>query len=97
MSDKTQSSDPADLQAHLNALRAEIAALAKQVAENAEAKARSTLKGLAVAGAEPLGEASEELQKAVDKAKAYAGEKPLHALGIAAGAGLILGLLIGRR
>ena len=97
MSDKTQSSDPADLQAHLNALRAEIAALAKQVAENAEAKARSTLKGLAVAGAEPLGEASEEVQKAMNSARSYAEQKPLQALGIAAGAGLVLGLLIGRR
>ena len=87
----------ADLQAHLAALRAEVAALARLVAETAEARARDTLKGLAVAGAEPIGEAKEEVLKAMDKARVYANEKPLHALGMAAGAGLILGLLIGRR
>lgn len=86
-----------DLQAHLAALRAEVAALAKAVAETAEARARDTLKGLAVAGAEPIGEASEEMRRTMDKARAYANEKPLQALGMAAGAGLILGLLIGRR
>lgn len=83
--------------AHLAELRAEIATLAKQVAAAAETRARTTLEGLAVAGAEPLGEAQAEIKKLTDEAKAYTTAKPLQTIGIAAGVGLLIGLILGRR
>lgn len=97
MSTKTEAADQTDLQAHLTALRAEVASLAKLVAETAETRARTTLKGLAVAGAEPLGEASAKVDSLIADAKSYADRKPMQALGIAAGVGLLVGLIVARR
>jgi ElaB/YqjD/DUF883 family membrane-anchored ribosome-binding protein len=97
MPTKPETPEMTELQAHLAALRAEIGALAKAVAETAEARARETLKGLTIAGAEPLGEANQEVHKAMKTARSYVEQKPLQAFGIAAGAGFVLGLLIGRR
>lgn len=89
--------EPTELQAHLTALRAEVAALAKLVTENAQTQTRDTLKHLGIAGTEPLAKAQAELEALVADAKTYAGQKPIQAMGIAAGIGLLAGLLLARR
>lgn len=97
MATKPETPETADLIAHLAALRAEVATMAKQIADNAETRARSTLKGLAVASAEPLGEAQAEAERLAAEAKSYVANKPLQAMGIAAGVGLLVGLILSRR
>ena len=97
---ETAETEAAELQSNLAALRAEIASLAKivsETAENAENRAKATLKSLAVAGAEPLGEAKEKIDAWMGDAKGYAERKPVQALGIAAGVGVLIGLILARR
>ena len=91
----------ADIEAQLAAIRAEIAGLATLLAafsqSNAQQTASATFADLNAKAQAGLGDASAEVAQALATLADHARKNPLQSLGIAAGLGMLLGLLFGRR
>ncbi len=88
------------LREEFEALAADAKRLLEATTEEAGEKAKEARQKLAerIESAKGLlGKAEEGLSASLDKAGDYVREKPLQSLGIAAGVGLILGLLLGRK
>jgi ElaB/YqjD/DUF883 family membrane-anchored ribosome-binding protein len=98
---ETKSTDGAEkLREEFEALVADAKRLMDATAGEAGEKAREARERLAVRIDEAkaaLGKAEDAFSASLDKAGDYVREKPWHALGAAAGIGLILGLLLGRK
>jgi ElaB/YqjD/DUF883 family membrane-anchored ribosome-binding protein len=99
-----RSPETADLAAQLDALRADVRALAETLAQMGDSTSqslRATLEqsfaDLKAKGSATVAETEAKLEGTLDDAATYARQKPLQALGIAAGLGMVLGLLLGRR
>jgi ElaB/YqjD/DUF883 family membrane-anchored ribosome-binding protein len=95
---------PEDLAAQVSALRDELRALHDSVAQLAAAQKgglgddlAAGLGALGAKGREGVEAAQSEIDRLLAEATAYARDKPMKALGIAAMAGMVLGLLFGRR
>lgn len=96
--------ESADLAQEIAALRADLERLTASLGDLAQGRAAGLLDALH-ARMQGLGGAAETLAKdklagaeaTLDEVADYARRKPLHALAFAAGAGMVLGLLFGRR
>lgn len=96
--------EKARLEAQIAALRADLAAMAETVKSVVASRGAAFAE---MAGAEAVklrakGEAamagmSDQAGQTVEEARAYVRDNPMTAIGIAAGAGLVFGLLFGRR
>ena len=93
-----------DLAAQMEALRADVAALTTTLADLTRAEARDAADSAKRAARKTRENVEHEYEKlhkhaedAVDQADALIREKPAMALGIAAGLGLLIGLLMSRR
>jgi ElaB/YqjD/DUF883 family membrane-anchored ribosome-binding protein len=80
---ETKPDDLTDLQAELAALRADLAAITATLASMAQT---STEKA-----------AVQQIEQTLEQVTDYTRKHPLQSLGIAAGLGMLLGLLFGRR
>lgn len=94
----------ADFQAQLAALRADLSAMATTLAamsktgsDHARQAAAGAYADLKSKGGESLNDATAQAGAALDGVADYARKNPLQSLGIAAGLGMMLGLLFGRR
>ena len=99
-----QGTDGAELARQIAALRADLEALATSLGDLAQGKASSLLDQLHGRVAELGGTVEASMMDKLAGAEAtfdgvtdYARRKPLHALAIAAGVGMVLGLLFGRK
>lgn len=98
---KPAAGDPAEaMRAELETLRADVARLTETLAafgrSGAEAL-RHQAAGAQTAAGEKLDDLRARLADTQGAVQDYAREKPAHAMGIAAGLGLLLGLLLARR
>ncbi|MBN8631096.1 MAG: DUF883 family protein [Rhodobacterales bacterium] len=101
------SADPAEaLAKEVASLRQDVRALAESLAQLASTQAEdgdlrekiiAQLGELGAKGREGVEAAQSEIDRLVSGTTAYAREQPVRALGFAALAGMVLGLLIGRR
>jgi ElaB/YqjD/DUF883 family membrane-anchored ribosome-binding protein len=73
------------------------ASQAGEKVQEARERAEESLRGAKARLAGLEDEALERARAFADDAETYVREKPWHAIGVAAGIGLVLGLLIGRR
>lgn len=96
--------DSAELARQIAELRADLAALTESLGDLAQGKASGLLDQLHARMAELGGTAEAAMKDKLAGAEAtldhmsdYARQKPLHALAMAAGAGMVFGLLFGRR
>jgi ElaB/YqjD/DUF883 family membrane-anchored ribosome-binding protein len=96
--------DATELARQIAELRADLARLTESLGDPALGRVNSLLDQLQARLAELAGVAEASLKDRMDGAEAtldgmadYARRQPLHALGLAAGAGMLLGLLMGRR
>ena len=106
MATKPKSGDdgtPDDIEAQLADLRSEIAALAATLAalsrsgsEAVKQAATEAYAGLKSQGGD-FGDAEAKAQQVLTEVSDYSRKKPLQSLGLAAGVGMMLGLLFGRR
>ena len=94
----------ANLERQFAALRADVARIAEVLAAMSETGAKTAKDAAAEAfaefkakGSDRLHEASTRAEDAMSGVTDFAKEKPLQALGLAAGLGMLLGLLLGRR
>lgn len=94
----------ADLHAQLAALRADLAALAtiltnmaKTGSDTAKQAASDAYADLKANGGEAVNDAATQAEQALASVTDHARKNPLQSLGIAAGIGMVLGLLMGRR
>jgi ElaB/YqjD/DUF883 family membrane-anchored ribosome-binding protein len=90
----------ADFQAQLAALRADLAALGATLAAMSKTGSETARQAASDAYAEMKakgGDTMAEAEAALDGVADYARKNPLQSLGIAAGLGMMLGLLFGRR
>ncbi|WP_192931089.1 DUF883 family protein [Gemmobacter serpentinus] len=102
--EETAAQDNARLEAEIATLREELAQLARTMGDAASSNKAAFVENIE-AGAERLrarGEAAMEglqdsAEQCMEDARLYVRDNPFTALGIAAGAGLIFGLLLGRR
>ena len=91
-----------EIEAQLAALRAEIAALASTLAALSRSgsdavKQAATEAYAGLKAQDDFAEAEAQAHAALDGVADYARKKPMQSLGIAAGIGMMLGLLLGRR
>jgi ElaB/YqjD/DUF883 family membrane-anchored ribosome-binding protein len=101
---ESEAADTAQLAKDIAALRADLEQITALLTKVANARSESILEGLQH-GAADLGANAEALLKektasveaALDDVTDYARRKPLHAMAWAAGAGMLFGLLFGRR
>lgn len=96
--------DVARLEAQIAQLREDMARvietlgeLGRDGRESLKAKASEKAEDLRDQGAAEFAKASESAEAAFAEVTGYARDKPMQSLAIAAGAGLLLGLLFGRR
>ena len=94
----------AELQAQLESLRADVAALTAMFraephsrAESLRQAAAGAFEELKAQGGDGLAGAEAKAREAMADISDYARKNPLHSLGVAVGLGMILGLLFGRR
>lgn len=92
----------ADIEAQLAALRAEIAALTQTLTDLSRSgsdalKQAATEACSALKSGEDFAEAEARARQTLTEITDYARNNPLQSLGIAAGVGVMLGLLFGRR
>lgn len=94
----------ADFQAQLTALRADLAAMAATLAamtrtgsDNVKQAAADAYADLKANGNETMAAATAQAEETLDNVADYARKNPLQSLGMAAGIGMLLGLLFGRR
>jgi ElaB/YqjD/DUF883 family membrane-anchored ribosome-binding protein len=97
-------SDSTDPATQLAALQAELARLQAALAELGQASGARLQEGLSDGAAalraqagEEMAAAAQQLEQSLGRATDLARRNPAAALAVAAGAGLILGLLLGRR
>lgn len=95
---------PEALEAQLAQLRADLARMAESLTALAQSQGAAlaahlgkNAESLRDAAAAPLAALQAEAEPKLEEARAYVRANPLQALGLAAGAGLIFGLLFGRR
>lgn len=94
---ETQPGPAEGLEAQVARLRADLSTLAETLAEMAQSRGSDIL-GTVKAGAEARAEdLREQAAPKLAEARAFVQDKPLTALGYALGAGVIFGLLFGRR
>ena len=94
----------ADFQAQLAALRADLVAMAATLAamsrtggDQVKQAAADAFADLKAKGGESVDAAAAQAGETLDGVADYARQNPLQSLGIAAGLGMILGLIFGRR
>ena len=99
-----QTADAADMARQIAELRVEITRLTEGLATLSEGKASGLLDQLQARMAAIAGSAEAGVKDKIAGADAtleavtdYARQKPLHALAVAAGAGMVFGLIFGRR
>jgi ElaB/YqjD/DUF883 family membrane-anchored ribosome-binding protein len=86
-----------DLSQQIEALRADVAALSETLKGLAGARAKGAAEGMRAAGAAQVEDLQERLEVLMEEADRMARDRPVAAMGIAAGFGFLLGLLLGRR
>jgi len=89
--------DLASLKSDLDALLSRASTLSERELSEAYARMMSRFGSMRIAAKGMAAEAGRQFNEGMDKTTEYVKERPMQSLGIAAGVGLVLGLLLGRR
>ena len=94
---ETEEPSVEDLHRQLEALRADVAALAETLKALGKSRARSAADGAREAGEAQAEALRRSLDDILEEADAAARHQPLTAMGLAAGLGFLIGLFLARR
>ena len=96
---KDDKSEPTveDLTRQIEALRADVGAIAETLKAVGVARGKAAAEGVRAAGAAQAEEAQARLDALLEEGDRMARDRPVAAMSIAAGFGFLLGLLLGRR